>query len=76
MLGSGECSGRTPVFVHIGFQGAANGRPQFTPLPRTPPSSVLQDGLLPRRKNCHSTIAVKARVASDALLYRIYGVVA
>ena len=32
MLGSGGCSGRTPVFVHISFQGAANERPQFTPL--------------------------------------------
>ena len=35
MLGSGGCSGRTPIFAHITFQGAANERPQFTPLPRT-----------------------------------------
>ena len=35
--GPGGCSGCTPVFAHITFQGAANERPQFTPLrPRTP----------------------------------------
>ena len=39
MLGSGGCSGRTPVFVHISFQGAANERPQFTPLEPDAPAA-------------------------------------
>ena len=32
MLGSGGCSGWSPILVHISFDGAANERPQFTPL--------------------------------------------
>ena len=41
MLGSGGCSGRTPIFAHITFQGAANER-QFSPLePRTPAAGML-----------------------------------
>ena len=39
MLGSGGCSGWSPILVHISFDGAANERPQFTPLPRTTPSA-------------------------------------
>ena len=43
MLGSGGCSGRTPVFAHISFDGAANERPQFTPLePDTPAPRLLR----------------------------------
>ena len=38
MLGSGGCSGRTPILAHTSFQGAAYERPQFAPLPRTTPS--------------------------------------
>ena len=37
MLGSGGCFGRTPVFAHRSLDGAANERPQFTPLPARAP---------------------------------------
>ena len=43
MLGSGGCSGWSPILVHITFQGAANERPQFTPLGPVAPHAAHSD---------------------------------
>ena len=60
MLGSGECSGRMPIFLHSIFDGAANERPQFSPLrPATPsdepPLKCDQGGTHPQACSLCST---------------------